>query len=138
MSNDIIESAAAAGNFKTLASALKEADLVGTLKGKGPYTVFAPTDAAFAKMPRAEIDSLLKDKERLKGVLLLHVVPGNYSSSAVQQMHDGDKIKTVSGNEFTLGRKGDLVTVNGAVVSKTDIVASNGFIHSIDRVITAN
>ncbi len=128
MSNDIIETAAAAGNFKTLASALRDADLVNTLKGAGPYTVFAPTDAAFAKLPKAEIESLLKDKEKLKGILLFHVLPGSYPSSAVNKMHDGDKVKTVSGKEFTLGLKNNVVTVNGAVVSKTDIQASNGVI----------
>ncbi len=138
MSNDIIETAAAAGNFKTLASALREADLVNTLKGAGPYTVFAPTDAAFAKLPKAEIESLLKDKEKLKGILLFHVLPGNLSAAAVGKMHDGDKVKTVSGKEFTLGLKDNVVTVNGAIVSKTDIQASNGVIHAIDTVITPN
>src|SRR5881296_1054272 len=132
MSNDIIESAAAAGNFKTLAAALREADLVKTLQGAGPYTVFAPTDAAFAKLPKAEIESLLKDKEKLKGILLFHVLPGNLSAAAVGKMHDGDKVKTVSGKEFTLGLKDNVVTVNGAIVSKTDIQASNGVIHAID------
>ena len=138
MTNDIIETAAAAGNFKTLASALREADLVNTLKGAGPYTVFAPTDAAFAKLPKAEIESLLKDKEKLKGILLFHVLPGNLSAAAVGKMHDGDKVKTVSGKEFTLGLKDNVVTVNGALVSKTDIQASNGVIHAIDTVITPN
>ena len=81
MNHDIIETAAAAGTFKTLASALREADLVNTLRGAGPYTVFAPTDEAFAKLPKAEIESLLKDKEKLKGILLFHVLPGSYPSS---------------------------------------------------------
>ena len=138
MTNDIIETATAAGNFKTLASALREAGLVNTLKGAGPYTVFAPTDAAFAKLPKAEIESLLKDKEKLKGILLFHVLPGSLSAAAVGKMHDGDKVKTVSGKEFTLGLKDNLVTVNGALVSKTDIQASNGVIHAIDTVIMPN
>jgi uncharacterized surface protein with fasciclin (FAS1) repeats len=138
MNNDIIETAAAAGNFKTLASALREADLVNTLKGAGPYTVFAPTDAAFARLPKGEMESLLKDKEQLKGILLFHVLPGSYSASAVNQMRDGDKVKTVSGKEFTLGLKNNVVTVNGAVVSKTDMKASNGVIHAIDNVIRPN
>ena len=138
MNHDIIETTSAAGNFKTLASALREADLVKTLQGAGPYTVFAPTDAAFAKLPKAEIESLLKDKEKLKGILLFHVLPGNLSAAAVSKMHDGDKVKTVSGKEFTLGLKGDVVTVNGSVVSKTDIQASNGVIHAIDTVIMPN
>lgn len=138
MTNDIIETATAAGNFKTLAAALREADLVTTLKGAGPYTVFAPTDAAFAKLPKAEIEALLKDKEKLKGILLFHVLPGSYPSSAVNKMHDGDKVKTASGKEFTLGLKNNVVTVNGSVVSKTDIAASNGFIHAIDTVLRPN
>lgn len=138
MNNDIIEMATAAGTFKTLAAALREADLVTTLKGAGPYTVFAPTDAAFAKLPKAEVDALLKDKEKLKGILLFHVLPGSFSSAAVAKMHDGDKVKTASGKEFTLGLKNNVVTVNGAIVSKTDITASNGFIHAIDTVIRPN
>jgi uncharacterized surface protein with fasciclin (FAS1) repeats len=138
MNNDIIDTAAAAGTFKTLASALREADLVNTLKGAGPYTVFAPTDAAFAKLPKGEIDSLLKDKEKLKGILLFHVLPGNLSAAAVGKMHDGDRMKTVSGKEFTLGLKNNVVTVNGAVVGRTDIQASNGVIHAIDTVIRPN
>jgi uncharacterized surface protein with fasciclin (FAS1) repeats len=136
--NDIVDTAAAAGNFKTLASAITEAGLVQTLKGAGPYTWFAPTDAAFAKLPRSEYDSLLKDKERLKGVLLFHVLPGNLSAEAVGKMRDGDKVKTVSGKEFTLGLKNNEVTVNGSRVSKTDIQASNGTIHAIDTVIMPN
>ena len=138
MTNDIIETAGAAGNFKTLGSALIEAGLVNTLKGAGPYTVFAPTDAAFAKLPKGEVESLLKNKEKLKGILLFHVLPGSLSASAVNKMHDGDKVKTVSGKEFTLGLKNNVVTVNGAVVSKTDIQASNGIIHAIDTVIMPN
>jgi len=138
MNHDIIETAAAAGNFKTLASALREADLVNTLKGAGPYTVFAPTDEAFAKLPKAEIESLLKDKEKLKGILLFHVLPGSYPTSEVNKMRDGDKVKTVSGKEFTVGFKNDVLTVNGAVVSKTDLPASNGVIRAIDTVIRPN
>jgi len=138
MNHDIIETAAAAGTFKTLASALREADLVNTLKGAGPYTVFAPTDEAFAKLPKAEIESLLKDKEKLKGILLFHVLPGSYPSSEVNKMRDGDKVKTVSGKEFTVGFKNDVLTVNGAIVSKTDLQASNGVIRAIDTVIRPN
>lgn len=138
MNHDIIETAAAAGNFKTLASALREADLVNTLKGTGPYTVFAPTDEAFAKLPKAEIDMLLKDKEKLKGILLFHVLPGSYPSSDVEKMRDGARVKTVSGKEFTVGRKDDVLTVNGAIVSKTDLPASNGVIRAIDTVIRPN
>ncbi|MGZ3445498.1 MAG: fasciclin domain-containing protein [Myxococcaceae bacterium] len=135
MSKDIIDTASAAGNFKTLSSALKEAGLVVTLKSGGPYTVFAPTDAAFEKLPKADVDALLKDKAKLKNFLLFHVLPGTLPSSTVLRMSDGDKVKTVSGKEFTLGLKNSQVTVNGALVSKTDITASNGVIHAIDSVI---
>ncbi|MGZ6071043.1 MAG: fasciclin domain-containing protein [Myxococcaceae bacterium] len=135
MSKDIIDTASAAGNFKTLSSALKEAGLVVTLKSGGPYTVFAPTDAAFEKLPKADVDALLKDKAKLKNLLLFHVLPGTLPSSTVLRMSDGDKVKTVSGKEFTLGLKNSQVTVNGALVSKTDITASNGVIHAIDSVI---
>ncbi len=138
MTNDIIDTAVAAGNFKTLATALGAADLINTLKGAGPFTVFAPTDAAFAKLPKPELESLLKDKEKLKGLLLTHVLSGSISASAVSKMHDGDKVKTVSGKEVTLGLKDNKVTVNGALVSKTDIQASNGVIHVIDTVIRPN
>lgn len=138
MTQDIIDTAIAAGNFKTLSAALTAAGLTQTLKGAGPYTVFAPTDAAFAKLPKSDVDALLKDKEKLKGILLFHVLPGNISAAAVGKLHDGDKVKTVSGKEFTLGLKNNEVTVNGAHVSKTDIQASNGVIHAIDTVIMPN
>ena len=138
MSRDIIETAAAAGTFRILASALREADLVKTLKRAGPYTVFAPTDAAFARLPKAEVDSWLQDKEKLKGVLLFHVLRGNFSRAVVDKMHDGDKLETISGKEFTLGLKDHVVTVNGAVIGRTDMRASNGVIHAIDTVIRPN
>lgn len=138
MGRDIMETAAAAGTFRTLAAALREAGLVKTLEGRGPYTVFAPTDAAFARLAKAEIDSLLQDKEKLKGILLFHVLPGNLSRAEVDKMHDGDRMKTVSGKEFTLGLKDNVVTVNGAVVGRTDMRASNGVIHAIDAVIRPN
>ena len=138
MGRDIIETAAAAGTFRTLASALREADLINTLRGAGPYTVFAPTDAAFDKLRKAEVDSLLWDKEKLKGLLLFHVLRGNFSRALVDRMHDGDKMKTISGKEFTLGLKDNVVTVNGAVVGRTDMRASNGVIHAIDTVIRLN
>jgi uncharacterized surface protein with fasciclin (FAS1) repeats len=138
MANDIIETAVNAGNFKTLSSALNEAGLTSTLKGAGPYTVFAPTDAAWEKLPKGTVESLYKDKEKLKSILLSHVFSGNLSASAVNKMRDGEKVKTVSGKEFTLGLKGSVVTVNGANVSRTDIQASNGIIHAIDSVIMPN
>lgn len=132
---DLIDTAADAGNFKTLAAALRTADLLSTLQGAGPYTVFAPTDAAFARLSKPTVDSLLADKEKLRGVLLSHVVAGFVSAHAVGQMHDGDKVKTVSGREFTLGLNGDAITVNGANVTTRDIQARNGVIHAIDNVI---
>ena len=138
MGRDIIETAAAAGTFRTLASALREADLINTLRGAGPYTVFSPTDAAFDKLRKAEVDSLLWDKEKLKGLLLFHVLRGNFSRAVVDKMHDGDKMKTISGKEFTLGLKDNVVTVNGAVVGRTDMRATNGVIHAIDTVIRPN
>ena len=135
MIHDLIGAAAEAGNFKTLTSALRTADLISTLQGAGPYTVFAPTDAAFARLSKPTVDSLLADKEKLKGVLLFHVVAGKVLAHAVGQMHDGDKVKTVSGKEFTLGLKGDAITVNEANVTTRDIQARNGVIHAIDRVL---
>jgi uncharacterized surface protein with fasciclin (FAS1) repeats len=128
---DIVDTAVAAGNFKTLATALTAAGLVDTLKGKGPFTVFAPTDAAFAKVPKAELDALLKDKAKLTAVLTYHVVPGTVMAKDVK----AGKVKTVQGSELTIATAGG-VTVDGAKVSATDIVADNGVIHVIDSVIT--
>ena len=127
---DIVDTAVAAGNFKTLATALTAAGLVDTLKGKGPFTVFAPTDAAFAKIPKADLDKLLADKAKLTAVLTYHVVPGKVMAKDVK----AGKVKTVQGSEITLATTGG-VTVDGAKVSATDIVADNGVIHVIDSVI---
>ncbi len=127
---DIVETAVAAGNFKTLAVALQAAGLVDTLKGKGPFTVFAPTDAAFAKIPKADLDALLKDKAKLTAVLTYHVVPGAVMAKDVK----AGKVKTVQGSELTIGTMGG-VTVDAAKVTATDIVASNGVIHVIDSVV---
>ncbi len=132
---DVVDTAVAAGDFKTLATALTEAGLIETLKGKGPFTVFAPTDAAFAKIPKADLDALLKDKKKLAAVLTYHVVPGKVMAADVVKMKDGTKVKTVSGKSFTLGNKDGKVMVDGAAVTKTDIEASNGVIHVIDTVI---
>jgi len=132
---DIVDTAVAAGTFKTLAKALTEAGLIETLKGPGPFTVFAPTDAAFAKVPKADLDALLADKVKLKAVLLYHVVAGSVPAADVVKMADGSKVKTVNGASFTLGVKGSKVTVDAANVTKTDIKASNGIIHVIDSVI---
>ena len=127
---DIVDTAVAAGDFKTLAVALEKAGLIGTLKGKGPFTVFAPTDAAFAKVPKKDLDALLADKSKLASVLTYHVVPGTVMAKDVK----AGKVKTVQGSDLTLSTS-DGVKVDGANVVKTDIVADNGVIHVIDSVI---
>jgi transforming growth factor-beta-induced protein len=132
---DIVDTAVGAGSFKTLATALTEAGLIDTLKGKGPFTVFAPTDEAFAKVPKEALEALLKDKAKLTAVLTYHVVAGKVMAADVMKMKDGDKVKTVQGKEFNLGLKDGKVMVNGANVVKTDIEATNGVIHVIDSVI---
>ncbi len=127
---DIVDTAVGAGNFKTLATALQAAGLIETLKGPGPFTVFAPNDEAFAKVPKADLDALLKDKARLTAVLTYHVVPGKVMAKDVK----AGEVKTVQGGNLTVGTAGG-VTVNGARVIATDIAASNGVIHVIDRVV---
>ena len=128
---DIVDTAVAAGQFNTLAVALDKAGLVSTLKGKGPFTVFAPTDAAFAKVPKADLDALLADKAKLTAVLTYHVVPGSVMAKDVKP----GKVKTVQGSELTLATRDGGVMVDGAHVVKTDIVADNGVIHVIDSVV---
>ena len=127
---DIVDTAVDAGSFKTLATALGAAGLVETLKGKGPFTVFAPTDEAFAKIPKANLEALLKDKAKLTAVLTYHVVSGQVMAADVK----AGKVKTVQGSDITVTTKGG-VMVNKAKVIKTDIVADNGVIHVIDTVI---
>ena len=127
---DIVDTAVGAGNFKTLAAALTAAGLIDTLKGKGPFTVFAPTDEAFAKIPKADLDALLKDKARLTPVLTYHVVPGKVMAKDVK----AGKVKTVQGSELTISTTAG-VKVDNATVVKTDIGADNGVIHVIDSVI---
>jgi uncharacterized surface protein with fasciclin (FAS1) repeats len=127
---DIVDTAVAAGQFKTLATALQAAGLIDTLKGKGPFTVFAPTDAAFAKIPKAQLDALLADKAKLTAVLTYHVVAGKVMAKDVK----AGKVKTVQGSELTLGTTGG-VTVDGAKVVTADIVADNSIIHVIDSVV---
>jgi uncharacterized surface protein with fasciclin (FAS1) repeats len=127
---DLVDTAVAAGSFKTLATALTAAGLVDTLKGKGPFTVFAPTDEAFAKIPKADLDALLKDKAKLTAVLTYHVVAGKVMAADVK----AGKVKTVQGAEITVSTSMG-VTVDNAKVTKTDIVADNGVIHVIDTVI---
>ena len=127
---DIVDTAVGAGSFKTLATALGAAGLVDTLKGKGPFTVFAPTDEAFAKIPKADLDALLKDKANLTAVLTYHVVAGKVMAADVK----AGNVKTVQGSELTVSTSMG-VMVNNAKVTKTDIVADNGVIHVIDTVI---
>ena len=127
---DIVDTAVDAGSFKTLATALGAAGLIETLKGKGPFTVFAPTDEAFAKIPKADLEALLKDKATLTAVLTYHVVPGKVMAADVK----AGKVKTVQGSDITVTTKNG-VMVNKAKVVKTDIVADNGVIHVIDTVI---
>jgi uncharacterized surface protein with fasciclin (FAS1) repeats len=131
---DIVDTAVAAGNFKTLAAALKAADLVETLKGKGPFTVFAPTDKAFNKLPEATIKDLLKpeNKKKLTAILTYHVVPGKVVAEDVVKL---SKAKTVQGSEVKIKVKKGKVTVDNATVTATDIACSNGVIHVIDSVI---
>ena len=128
--HDIIDTAVAAGSFKTLAAALTAANLVETLKGAGPFTVFAPTDEAFAKLPAGTVESLLKDIPKLTAILTYHVVAGKVMAKDVK----AGKVKTVQGSELTIGTAGG-VTVDNAKVTATDIVADNGVIHVIDTVL---
>jgi uncharacterized surface protein with fasciclin (FAS1) repeats len=127
---DIVDTAVSAGTFKTLATALQAAGLVETLKGDGPFTVFAPTDAAFAKIPKADLDALLADKDKLAAVLTYHVVPGKVMAKDVK----AGKVKTVQGSSLTVSTMGG-VKVDNAKVTSTDIVADNGVIHVIDTVV---
>jgi uncharacterized surface protein with fasciclin (FAS1) repeats len=131
---DIVETAVAAGSFKTLATALTAAGLIETLKGPGPFTVFAPTDEAFAKIPKAQLDALLADKAALKNVLLYHVVAGKVMAADVVKLN-GKGAKTVQGAEAKIALMGSTVMLNNAHVVKTDIAAKNGVIHVIDAVI---
>ena len=131
---DVVDTAVSAGNFKTLAAALQAAGLVETLKGAGPFTVFAPTDEAFAKLPAGTVESLLKpeNKAQLQRILTYHVVAGSVKAADVVKLRSA---KAVSGDTITIASKAGVVTVDAARVTKTDIVASNGVIHVIDTVI---
>ena len=131
---DIVDTAVAAGDFKTLAAALKAADLVETLKGKGPFTVFAPTDEAFAKLPEGTVADLLKpeNKKKLVGILTYHVVAGKVMAADVVKLTEA---KTVQGSEVKIKVTDGKVMVDSANVVKTDIVCGNGVIHVIDAVI---
>jgi len=132
MPKNIVETAVGAGIFNTLVTAVQEAGLVEVLSGPGPFTVFAPTDAAFAKVPASVLNEILADKEQLTQVLTYHVVPGKLMAGDVLAM---DKIKTVQGNEITVNYDCSGVMVDNALVINTDIVTSNGVIHVIDGVI---
>jgi uncharacterized surface protein with fasciclin (FAS1) repeats len=127
---DIVDTAVAAGNFKTLVTALKAAGLVDTLKGPGPFTVFAPTDEAFAKIPKADLDKLLANKAKLKSVLTYHVVPGKVMSTDIKP----GKVKSVQGAQLTISTAGG-VMVDKAKVVAADVAADNGVIHAIDTVL---
>ena len=128
---DIVDTAVAAGNFGTLAAALQAAGLVDTLKGKGPFTVFAPTDEAFAKIPKADLDAILADKAKLTAILTYHVVAGKVMAKDVATMKTA---KTVNGAELTIDTTSG-VKIDGATVIKADIEAANGVIHVIDTVV---
>jgi uncharacterized surface protein with fasciclin (FAS1) repeats len=131
---DIVDTAVAAGSFNTLAAALKAAGLVETLKGKGPFTVFAPTDEAFAKLPAGTVENLLKpeNKAKLASILTYHVVSGAVSSGEVVKMTSA---KTVQGQSVKISAKDGVVMIDSAKVVKADVMASNGVIHVIDSVI---
>ncbi len=131
---DIVDTAVGAGQFKTLAAALGGAGLVGTLKGAGPFTVFAPTDAAFAKLPAGTVETLLKpeNKDKLTAILTYHVVPGRVMAADVGKLKEA---KTVNGKMLTVSAKGSDVMINDAKVTATDIAATNGVIHVVDTVI---
>ena len=131
---DIVDTAIAAGSFTTLAKALEAAGLVDALKGEGPFTVFAPTDEAFAKLPAGTVESLLKpeNKAKLQAILTYHVVPGKVMASQVTGMTSA---KTVNGQSLTIAVKDGSVKIDNATVVKTDIATSNGVIHVIDSVV---
>jgi len=133
-SKDIVDTAVSAGSFKTLTAALEAAGLVETLKGKGPFTVFAPTDAAFAKLPEGTLTSLLMpaNKQKLTAILTYHVVAGNVKAADVIKLSSA---KTLNGQSVTIKVVGGKVLINGATVVKADIAATNGTIHVIDTVL---
>lgn len=131
---DIVDTAVSAGDFQTLAAALEAADLIQTLKGDGPFTVFAPTDAAFAKLPAGTVENLLKPEnvDQLKAVLTYHVVPGAVTSEQVVSLNQAT---TVNGQAVVISVNGSEVSINDAKVVAADLMASNGVIHVIDSVL---
>lgn len=132
---DIVTTAVEAGSFTTLATALQTADLVSTLQGKGPFTVFAPTDAAFAKLPAGTLEALLKDKQKLSSILTYHVVAGNVQAKDVVKLKSA---QTVNGQSVKITVVSGKVMIDGAEVTTADVRASNGVIHVIDTVIIPN
>lgn len=134
-SKDIVDTAISAGSFKTLTVALTEAGLVETLKGPGPYTVFAPTDAAFAKVPPDTLAALLRDKDKLKAVLTYHVLAGKVMAADVVKL---DSARTVQGQDVRISAGAGAVRINDARVIMADVEANNGVIHVIDTVILPN
>ena len=129
---DIVEVAVAAGSFKTLVAAVQAAGLVDVLKRPGPLTVLAPTDEAFAKIPKADLDALMKDKVKLAAVLQYHVLAGNVSAADLKMMKD---FGTVQGQRIQISSAGPMLKINNATVVKSDVSASNGVIHVIDTVL---
>ena len=129
---NIVQTAAGAGQFKTLLKLAKQAGLVGALEGKGPLTVFAPTDAAFAKVPKATLAALAHNRKELRAVLLYHVLKGRITAAKLVKLHS---VKTLSGQSLRVRVKNGVVTVGGVRVIKTNIAASNGIIHVIDGVL---
>lgn len=132
--HDIIDTAVAAGTFKTLAAALTAAKLIDTLKGPGPFTVFAPTDEAFAKLPAGTVESLLKDIPKLTAILTYHVVAGKVMAADVVKL-DGQSATTVNGATISIAAKSGVVLNREINVVKTDIACTNGVIHCIDSVL---
>ena len=136
-SKDIVDTAVEAGSFKTLAAALQAADLVSTLKGEGPFTVFAPTDAAFAKIPKADLDALLKDKEALTKVLTYHVLPARVLKAEIPF---DTPVATVQGSAIQINRSFQITDQRARVsqITAPDVFASNGVVHVIDKVLLPN
>ncbi len=133
---DLVAVASSAGSFNTLVAAVKAAGLVETLQGRGPFTIFAPTDEAFAKLPKGTVEELLKpeNKAKLASILTYHVVAGKVMAADVKTM----KAKTVNGKELSVNVSNGAVTIDNAKVVKTDVLASNGVIHVIDTVVIPN
>jgi uncharacterized surface protein with fasciclin (FAS1) repeats len=129
---DIVDTAVAAGSFKTLAKLLTDADLIGVMKGPGPYTVFAPTDEAFARVPKEVLEGLAKDKAKLQEVLKYHVLTSKWTTDDIKLVK---QTGTAQGKAVTFGASGGVLTVNGAKVIKANIDCTNGMVHAIDAVL---